>query len=94
MKKIMIIFAALGLLVACGGNSEKKQTVEQKAVSYMEQLYNAAVSGNEAKGEKLAEEMEEWGESLSEADQKKAEAAIQEWTMDNMDKLMELEGGF
>ena len=24
MKKIMIIFAALGLLVACGGNSEKK----------------------------------------------------------------------
>lgn len=72
MKKLMIIFAALGLLVACGGNSEKKQTVEQKAVSYMEQLYNAAVSGN----------------------QKKAEAAIQEWTMDNMDKLMELEGGF
>ena len=35
MKKIMILVAALGLLMACGGNSEK-QTIEQKAIEYSE----------------------------------------------------------
>lgn len=76
--------------MACGGNSEKKQTVEQKAVSYMEQLLKAEQAGDEAKIEKLESELEAWAEGLSDEDEAKAQAAVQEWMVKNMDKLMEL----
>ena len=92
MKKIMIIFAALGLLVACGGNSDKKaedkkgapeveQTAEQhKVVSYMEKLSNAA---DESEGLEIAMEMGFWINSLSEKDAEVEKKAMEEWMKNN-----------
>jgi len=79
MKKIMIMIAAASLLVACGGNSEKKTeqkalTVEEQAVAYNEK-YIAAVT----EMERNLMEYEEWQQSLSEEDQMKAENAIYEF---------------
>ena len=55
----------------------KKQTVEEKAVSYAEQLKEAFEAGNVAKAEKIMAEMEAWGETLSPSDQMKAEEALE-----------------
>lgn len=91
MKKIIILVAALGLLMACGGNSKKAElTVEQKAVSYMEQLMDAELAGDAEKVTKLEAELEEWAESLSDEDEAKAQMAAEEWMMENIDKLMQL----
>jgi hypothetical protein len=91
MKKIMILVAALGLLVACGGNSEKKQTaeqtVEQKAVSYMEQIANTT-SEDEALAVMM--EMGFWIEELSPADQAKGQKATEEWAKKNPKKAVKL----
>ena len=51
MKKIMILVAALGLLMACGGNSEK-QTIEQKAIEYSEKALKALEEMAEFEGYK------------------------------------------
>jgi hypothetical protein len=87
MKKIMILVAALGLLVACGGNSEKKQTVEDKAVSYMEQIANTT-SEDEALAVMM--EMGLWIEELSPADQAKGQKATEEWAKKNPKKAVKL----
>ena len=92
MKKIMIIFAALGLLVACGGNSDKKaedkkgapeveQTAEQhKVVSYMEKLSKAA---DESEGLEIAMQMGFWLNSLSEKEAEVEQKAMEEWMKNN-----------
>lgn len=82
MKKIMIIFAALGLLMACGGSSEKKDEVAKKegAVSYMEQLANAA---NEEEGLEIAMKMGIWINSLSEKEEAVEKQAMEDWMKKN-----------
>lgn len=53
----------------------KKQTVEEKAVSYAEQFMKAMNAGDMAKAEKIMAEMEAWGETLTPAEQMRAEEA-------------------
>ena len=53
----------------------KKQTVEEKAVSYAEQFMKAMNAGDMAKAEKIMAEMEAWGETLTPAEQRRAEEA-------------------
>ena len=53
----------------------KKQTVEEKAVSYAEQFMKAMKAGDMAKAEKIMAEMEAWGETLTPAEQMRAEEA-------------------
>ena len=86
MKKIMVLFAAAALVVACGGSGKKdaknnenqteKQTVEQIAADYAKKIMDAQENDDFATLEKLANELEAWGNSLSEEDQMKAEAAM------------------
>lgn len=89
MKKIMILVAALGLLMACGGNSGK--TVEQQAVEYSEKAYEAMLEQDFQKLMEIAEETEKWYESLSEEDKAKADKAGEEWEAKNADKLEKLQ---
>ena len=88
MKKIMVLFAAAALVVACGGsgsgkkdaknneNQTEKQTVEQIAADYAKKIMDAQENDDFATLEKLANELEAWGNSLSEEDQMKADAAM------------------
>lgn len=88
MKKIMVLFAAAALVVACGGsgsgkkdaknneNQTEKQTVEQIAADYAKKILDAQENDDFATLEKLANELEAWGNSLSEEDQMKADAAM------------------
>ena len=60
-----------------GADTEKtqkaeKQTVEEKAVSYAEQIMKAMEAGDMAEAEKIMAEMEAWGETLTPAEQIKA----------------------
>ena len=85
MKKILVLIAALSLLVACGGNSEKKaMTVEEKTVYYLDQLNEAEENGNMAAFEKYYVEMEEWYEGLSVEDQAKADAAAEKYMLGDL----------
>lgn len=90
MKKIMILVAALGILVACGGNSKEKQTVEQTAVEYNERAFKAVEAGDFEELGKIAEEHDKWMESLSEEDQAKAEKAEEAWQVENAERLENL----
>ena len=61
-----------------GENTEKtkkakKQTVEEKAVSYAEQFIEALNAGDMAKAEKIMADMEAWGETLTPAEQMRAD---------------------
>jgi ABC-type glycerol-3-phosphate transport system substrate-binding protein len=90
MKKIMILVASLGLIMACGGNSEKKagaQTVEEKAISYVEQLVNA---DSEEEALKVMMELGLWSEDLSDEDNEKIEKATEKWAKKNPDKAVKL----
>ena len=64
MKKILVIAAMMAMFVAC-------KSVEEKAKDYAEDIATAFMEGEWSKAEKLAEEAEEWYESLSEEDQVK-----------------------
>ena len=83
MKKIMMIFAALGLLMACSGNSEKKAEAaaeKTEGVSYMEQLANAA---DEQEGLEIAVKMGMWINSLSEKEEVVEKKAVEDWMKNN-----------
>ena len=86
----MILVAALGIIAACGGNSEKKQTVEQTAIEYNEKAIKAVEDGDFEELMKLAEEHDKWMESLSEEDQAKAEKAEEAWQAENAERLENL----
>lgn len=90
MKKIMILVAALGLLMACGGNSEK-QTIEQKAIEYSEKALKAVEDGDFEQLMKLGEEYQEWYDALSEEEQDKVDTAEEKWEEENAERLEALE---
>lgn len=79
MKKILAFVAAISVLMACGGNSGKKQTVEQKAVSYVQQLLKFEENEDYEQLEKLEAEMQKWYESLSDEDKAKADEAAMKY---------------
>ena len=90
MKKIMILVAALGLLMACGGSSEK-QTVEQKAIEYSEKALKAVEDGDFELVMKLGMEYQEWYDALSEEDKAKVAEAEEKWEEENAERLEALE---
>ena len=77
MKKILILLAAAMLVVACGGN-DKKDSVEQKAAKYMKEYLEADAAGDDDKVDELRNEIQKWGETLSEDEQQRAEKAFEE----------------
>ena len=77
MKKILILLAAAMLVVACGGN-DKKDSVEQKAAKYMKEYLEADAAGDDDKVDQIREEIQKWGETLSESEQERAEKAFEE----------------
>ncbi len=99
-----MILAAAALVMACGGNSDKKEdakkedakqteqtkelTVEEKAVDFNNRFLEAMEKGDEAAAEKIQAEGDAWFESLSEEDMQKAEAAQDKWAKENMQRIM------
>ena len=85
MKKILALIAALGLIMACGGNSgnsgKSKMTVEEKAIDYLEQVSEANENYDYETLEKVYKEMEVWYNGLSEEDQAKADAAAEKYML-------------
>jgi hypothetical protein len=57
----------------------KKQTVEGKAVSYAKQIMKAIEAGDMDKAEKIMADMEAWGETLTPAEQRRAEEAQEKY---------------
>lgn len=77
-----MILAAAMLVFACGGNSgkkgtaEQKEIVEQKAAKYATEIFEAELAGDYDKMDQLALELEKWAENLSEEEMAKAQAAF------------------
>lgn len=74
MKKIMIMVAAFGLLVACGGNSEKKEkTIADQYNEWMEKISNGGENYS-----KYVDEYDKWYDSLTDEQKKEIKAAEEE----------------
>lgn len=91
MKKILAIMCAAALFVACGG--EKKQSVEEQAKAKIEAVIVALEAGDMEKAEQLVEACDEWYETLSEADQKKADEVMEQYEERMIEAMMEYEMG-
>ena len=78
MKKIWMIAVVMcaALMVACGGG-KNSNSVEAEATKRALLLVEAIKSGDQATCEKLRKENKAWLNTLSEADQEKAEAAAE-----------------
>lgn len=78
-----MILAAAMLVFACGGNSGKKETVEQKAARFATELCEAEAAGDYDEVQKIRKEMLKWAKGLSEEEVMEAEAAymdaVDEW---------------
>ena len=91
MKKILAIMCAAALFVACGG--EKKQSVEDQAKAKIEAVIVALEAGDMEKAEQLVEVCDEWYETLSEDDQKKADKVMEQCEDRIIEAMMEYEMG-
>ncbi len=80
-----MIVAAAALVMACGGNSDKKLTPENKMVDLLNRMIEAQENVI-----KINEEAKEYIESLSPEDEKKAQAAAEQWIEDNKDRIEEV----
>lgn len=88
MKKLFLLLAMAGVMVACGGNDEKKDGEEAKKEQTQEQTQKSAVDvakeyalkiqNAETRGEarKIANEAKVWYAGLNEADQKAADKIL------------------
>lgn len=86
MKKIFVIaLAAMSMtLVSC------KKNVEDKAISYFEQMMEAEKAGDSDKAAKISAEAEEWMKGLSPEDQAKCKAAVEKKMMEEVQKQLGL----
>ncbi len=84
MKKFFVIaLAAMSMtFVSC------KKSVEDQAKAYAVKMMEAEKSGDKDKMNALQQEMEEWGKSLSEEDQKKVKAAMEDVIMEEAAKQL------
>lgn len=89
MKKILAIMCVAALFVACGG--EKKQSVEDQAKAKIEAVIVALEAGDMEKAEQLVEVCDEWYETLSEDDQKKADKVMEQYEERMIEAMMEYE---
>lgn len=83
MKKILVIAAICGMLVACGGD---KSSVGDVAVNKVEKIYKALEADDYDKAVEYAEDFGEWGENLSDSKQKEAGKALEKWAKKNPEK--------
>ena len=75
---IIAAVACAALMVSCGGEKKGSEDVVAKAKDYVAKIEAAQEKGEYEKAMQLAEEFNKWGESLSEADQKKVAEALGE----------------
>lgn len=81
MKKLFLLLAMAGVMVACGGNDEKKDGEEakkeqtQKSALDIAKEYAVKIQNAETRGEarKIANEAKVWYAGLNEEDQKTAD---------------------
>lgn len=81
MKKLFLLLAMAGVMVACGGNDEKKDGEEakkeqtQKSALDVAKEYAVKIQNAETRGEarKIANEAKVWYAGLNEEDQKTAD---------------------
>lgn len=81
MKKLFLLLAMAGMMVACGGNDEKKDGEEakkeqtQKSALDIAKEYAVKIQNAETRGEarKIANEAKVWYAGLNEEDQKTAD---------------------
>ena len=83
MKKILVIAAICGMLVACGGD---KSSAGDAAVNKVEKIYKALEADDYDKAVEYAEDFNEWGENLSKSKQKEADKALEKWAEKNPEK--------
>ncbi len=72
MKKIMILVAAAAIMMSCGGNAKKAESVVDQNKAWAEKIANAK---DEEEAKKLVKEYEEWYNKLSDEDKKAIEEA-------------------
>jgi hypothetical protein len=84
MKKLFLLLAMAGVMVACGGNDEKKDGEKakkeqtQKSAVDVAKEYALKIQNAETRGEarKIANEAKVWYAGLNEADQKAADKIL------------------
>lgn len=92
MKKLFLLLAMAGIMVACGGNDEKKD--ENKGAATVENmdatLNKLAASLDEKTPDnfiKIYKDMDKAYESASEADKKAMVKAREDWAKKNPEKM-------
>ena len=77
MKKILTLVAVCALFAACG-------SVESEAIKRLEKIDAAYKAGDEERALKLSADIEKWEQSLNDEDRAKVQAAVLEWTINNI----------
>lgn len=77
MKKILTLIAACALFAACG-------SVESEAIKRLEKIDAAYKAGDDERAMKLSADIEAWEQSLNDEDRAKVQAAVLEWTLNNI----------
>lgn len=90
MKKFLVLLTVCAMMVACGGNAEKKEkklSVREQTFEYCEKMLKAVENDDMEAMEAIAAEVDEWYESLTPEQQEEAAAADVEWAEKNEDRI-------
>ena len=90
MKKLLAILAVCFVMVSCQWWHETFDSPAECAEWYLDEIYEAASEGDEAKAAELYSDMLEWVVGLDAADAQEADEAALEW----MAKHPELDYGW
>lgn len=87
MKKLLVLFAALGLLVSCQLIHQTFDSPDECAAWYLDEIYDAVQDKDAEKVQSLADDSNEWYEGLDKAEQKEADNGSAKWAIDNPEKM-------
>ena len=90
MKKLLVILAVCFVAVSCQWWHETFDSPAECAEWYLDEIYEAASEGDQAKAAELYSDMLKWAEGLDAADAQEADEAAWEW----MAKHPELDYGW
>ena len=90
MKKLLAILAVCFVMVSCQWWHETFDSPAECAEWYLDEIYEAASEGDQAKAVELYSDMMKWAEGLDAADAREADEAAWEW----MAKHPELDYGW
>ena len=79
MKKLLAILAVCFVMVSCQWWHETFDSPAECAEWYLDEIYEAASEGDQAKAVELYSDMMKWAEGLSAADAQEADEAALEW---------------